>query len=62
MFPQVRGSLQNIPFEAHAGFTSLEYTRRTVGDFVFKAFFDKANRASGTVGPGLREGLRFCRA
>jgi 2-dehydro-3-deoxyphosphooctonate aldolase (KDO 8-P synthase) len=32
-----------------------------VGEFVFKASFDKANRASGTAyrGPGLREGLRI---
>jgi 3-deoxy-D-manno-octulosonic acid (KDO) 8-phosphate synthase len=43
VFPQVRGSLQSIPFEAHAGFTSLEYTRQAGGDFIFKASFDKAN-------------------
>ncbi len=35
--------------------------RRVVGDFVFKASFDKANRTSGSAyrGPGLREGLRI---
>jgi 2-dehydro-3-deoxyphosphooctonate aldolase (KDO 8-P synthase) len=32
-----------------------------VGDFVFKASFDKANRTSGSSyrGPGMREGLRI---
>jgi 2-dehydro-3-deoxyphosphooctonate aldolase (KDO 8-P synthase) len=35
--------------------------REAVGEFVFKASFDKANRSSGTSyrGPGLREGLRI---
>src|SRR5271165_3307841 len=35
--------------------------RAIVGDFVFKASFDKANRTSGDAyrGPGLREGLRI---
>jgi 2-dehydro-3-deoxyphosphooctonate aldolase (KDO 8-P synthase) len=35
--------------------------RGAVGDFVFKASFDKANRTSGEAyrGPGLREGLRI---
>jgi 2-dehydro-3-deoxyphosphooctonate aldolase (KDO 8-P synthase) len=35
--------------------------REAVGDFVFKASFDKANRTSGTAyrGPGLKEGLRI---
>ena len=35
--------------------------REAVGEFVFKASFDKANRTSGTAyrGPGLREGLRI---
>jgi 2-dehydro-3-deoxyphosphooctonate aldolase (KDO 8-P synthase) len=35
--------------------------RVAVGDFVFKASFDKANRTSGDAyrGPGLREGLRI---
>ncbi len=35
--------------------------REVVGDFVFKASFDKANRTSGQAfrGPGLREGLRI---
>ncbi len=35
--------------------------RNTVGDFVFKASFDKANRTSANAfrGPGLREGLRI---
>lgn len=35
--------------------------REALGDFVFKASFDKANRTSGDSfrGPGLREGLRI---
>jgi len=35
--------------------------REAVGDFVFKASFDKANRTSASAyrGPGLREGLRI---
>ena len=35
--------------------------RDAVGEFVFKASFDKANRTSGAAyrGPGLREGLRI---
>ncbi|MGP8244099.1 MAG: 3-deoxy-8-phosphooctulonate synthase [Bryobacteraceae bacterium] len=35
--------------------------RQAVGDFVFKASFDKANRTSADAyrGPGLREGLRI---
>ncbi|HWB85537.1 MAG TPA: 3-deoxy-8-phosphooctulonate synthase [Bryobacteraceae bacterium] len=35
--------------------------REAVGEFVFKASFDKANRTSGEAyrGPGLREGLRI---
>ena len=35
--------------------------RDAVGDFVFKASFDKANRTSAGAyrGPGLREGLRI---
>ncbi len=35
--------------------------REAVGEFVFKASFDKANRTSGDAyrGPGLREGLRI---
>ncbi|HYW44847.1 MAG TPA: 3-deoxy-8-phosphooctulonate synthase [Bryobacteraceae bacterium] len=35
--------------------------RAAVGEFVFKASFDKANRTSGNAyrGPGLREGLRI---
>ncbi len=35
--------------------------REAVGDFVFKASFDKANRTSGSAyrGPGLKEGLRI---
>jgi 2-dehydro-3-deoxyphosphooctonate aldolase (KDO 8-P synthase) len=35
--------------------------REAVGEFVFKASFDKANRSSGDAyrGPGLREGLRI---
>jgi 2-dehydro-3-deoxyphosphooctonate aldolase (KDO 8-P synthase) len=35
--------------------------RQAVGEFVFKASFDKANRTSGDAyrGPGLKEGLRI---
>ena len=35
--------------------------RQAVGDFVFKASFDKANRTSASAyrGPGLKEGLRI---
>ena len=35
--------------------------REAVGEFIFKASFDKANRSSGDSyrGPGLREGLRI---
>lgn len=35
--------------------------RDAVGDFIFKASFDKANRTSGDSyrGPGLREGMRI---
>jgi 2-dehydro-3-deoxyphosphooctonate aldolase (KDO 8-P synthase) len=35
--------------------------RDAVGEFVFKASFDKANRTSGTAyrGPGLQDGLRI---
>lgn len=35
--------------------------RRAVGEFIFKASFDKANRSSAASyrGPGLREGLRI---
>jgi 2-dehydro-3-deoxyphosphooctonate aldolase (KDO 8-P synthase) len=35
--------------------------REAVGEFVFKASFDKANRSSGSTyrGPGLKEGLRI---
>jgi 2-dehydro-3-deoxyphosphooctonate aldolase (KDO 8-P synthase) len=35
--------------------------REAVGEFVFKASFDKANRTSATAyrGPGLKEGLRI---
>jgi len=35
--------------------------REALGEFVFKASFDKANRTSGSSfrGPGLREGLRI---
>jgi 2-dehydro-3-deoxyphosphooctonate aldolase (KDO 8-P synthase) len=38
--------------------------REAVGDFVFKASFDKANRTSGDAyrGPGLREGLRILKS
>jgi 2-dehydro-3-deoxyphosphooctonate aldolase (KDO 8-P synthase) len=38
--------------------------REAVGEFIFKASFDKANRTSGNSfrGPGLREGLRILAA
>jgi 2-dehydro-3-deoxyphosphooctonate aldolase (KDO 8-P synthase) len=52
--PCVIESAEHVHFMAHA-------IRAIVGDFVFKASFDKANRTSGDAyrGPGLREGLRI---
>jgi 2-dehydro-3-deoxyphosphooctonate aldolase (KDO 8-P synthase) len=52
--PCVIESEQHVHFMAHA-------IRALVGEFVFKASFDKANRTSVDAyrGPGLREGLRI---
>jgi 2-dehydro-3-deoxyphosphooctonate aldolase (KDO 8-P synthase) len=52
--PCVIESEEHVHFMAHA-------IRHAVGDFVFKASFDKANRTSIEAyrGPGLREGLRI---
>jgi 2-dehydro-3-deoxyphosphooctonate aldolase (KDO 8-P synthase) len=52
--PCVIESEEHVHRMAHA-------IRHAVGDFVFKASFDKANRTSGNAyrGPGLREGLRI---
>ncbi len=52
--PCVIESEEHVHFMAHG-------IRALVGDFVFKASFDKANRTSGDAyrGPGLREGLRI---
>ena len=52
--PCVIESEEHVHFLAHG-------IRAMVGDFVFKASFDKANRTSGEAyrGPGLREGLRI---
>ena len=52
--PCVIESEEHVHFLAHA-------IRAIIGDFVFKASFDKANRTSGSAyrGPGLREGLRI---
>ena len=49
-----------IESEDHVHFLAGEIRRR-VGDFVFKASFDKANRSSVASyrGPGLKEGLRI---
>jgi len=49
-----------IESEEHVHFLAGEIRRR-VGDFVFKASFDKANRSSvdSYRGPGLKEGLRI---
>ncbi|MBZ5593187.1 MAG: 3-deoxy-8-phosphooctulonate synthase [Acidobacteriia bacterium] len=55
--PCVIESEQHVQFMANA-------IRDTVGPFVFKASFDKANRTSlaGFRGPGLKEGLRILAA
>lgn len=52
--PCVIESEEHVHFMAHG-------IRALVGDFVFKASFDKANRTSGDAyrGPGLQEGLRI---
>jgi 2-dehydro-3-deoxyphosphooctonate aldolase (KDO 8-P synthase) len=52
--PCVIESEEHVHRMAHA-------IREAVGEFVFKASFDKANRTSGDAyrGPGLREGLRI---
>ncbi|MEZ5352847.1 MAG: 3-deoxy-8-phosphooctulonate synthase [Bryobacteraceae bacterium] len=49
-----------IESEAHGHFLAGRI-REIVGDFIFKASFDKANRSSVSSyrGPGLREGLRI---
>jgi len=49
-----------IESEEHVHFMAREI-RSSVGEFVFKASFDKANRSSGTSyrGPGLKEGVRI---
>jgi len=49
-----------IESEEHVHFLAGEI-RKIVGDFVFKASFDKANRSSvdSYRGPGLKEGLRI---
>jgi 2-dehydro-3-deoxyphosphooctonate aldolase (KDO 8-P synthase) len=49
-----------IESEEHVHFMARSI-REAVGDFVFKASFDKANRTSGDAyrGPGLREGIRI---
>ena len=55
--PCVIESAEHVHRMAHA-------IREAVGDFIFKASFDKANRTSGDSyrGPGLREGLRILAA
>jgi 2-dehydro-3-deoxyphosphooctonate aldolase (KDO 8-P synthase) len=52
--PCVIESEEHVHFMARA-------IREAVGEFVFKASFDKANRTSGDAyrGPGLREGVRI---
>ena len=49
-----------IESEEHVHFLAGEI-KRVVGDFIFKASFDKANRSSVSAyrGPGLKEGLRI---
>ena len=49
-----------IESEAHVHFIA-EEIRKIVGQFVFKASFDKANRSSVSSyrGPGLKEGVRI---
>ena len=52
--PCVIESAEHVHRMAHA-------IRDSIGDFIFKASFDKANRTSGDSyrGPGLRDGLRI---
>jgi 2-dehydro-3-deoxyphosphooctonate aldolase (KDO 8-P synthase) len=52
-----------VESEEHVHFLAGEIRRR-VGEFVFKASFDKANRSSVSTyrGPGLKEGLRILAA
>ncbi len=52
--PCVIESEEHVHFMARA-------IRDAVGEFIFKASFDKANRTSGDAyrGPGLREGIRI---
>jgi hypothetical protein len=54
--PCVIESEEHVHFMAHA-------IKAMVGDFVFKASFDKANRTSlkGFRGPGMKEGLKILR-
>jgi 2-dehydro-3-deoxyphosphooctonate aldolase (KDO 8-P synthase) len=49
-----------IESEQHVHFLAQEI-KKSVGPFIFKASFDKANRSSVTAyrGPGLKEGLRI---
>ena len=49
-----------IESEEHVHFLAREIKAR-VGEYIFKASFDKANRSSVTAyrGPGLKEGLRI---
>ena len=52
-----------IESEEHVHFLAGEI-KKTVGAFIFKASFDKANRSSVTAyrGPGLKEGLRILKS
>jgi 2-dehydro-3-deoxyphosphooctonate aldolase (KDO 8-P synthase) len=52
-----------IESEEHVHFLAHEI-KKSVGAFIFKASFDKANRSSVTAyrGPGLKEGLRILRS
>ena len=54
--PCVIETEEHVHFLAHA-------IRKLIGDFIFKASFDKANRSSmqSYRGPGLKEGLRILR-
>src|SRR5579864_9367160 len=49
-----------IESQEHVHFLAAEI-RKVVGEFIFKASFDKANRSSGSSyrGPGLKEGVRI---
>src|SRR5271169_961625 len=52
-----------IESEDHVHFLAQEI-KKSVGAFIFKASFDKANRSSVTAyrGPGLKEGLRILKS